>query len=321
VPGPLQTAEAPARPGTSSEGRWREEMRSTFGHLQAEGLAGAPAVRTGPRGVVAKASLGRVTAFRVEGTPQVLRRTRGSIRLAGADPLKVCVVRAGRVTLRRESQADVVVGPGELALYDTGRPYTLVLEDAWRCAVMTLPRDDLVVPRRTLDAALSCGLPTTAGPGVVLTQLIETAVGDAVGPGTAAHLGDASVDLLAGLACGVADATAPDDTLRTAVLDYIRRHLGDPGLDVASVARAHNISPRTVHRLFEQEEWSVGQTIRSLRLDAVHADLTNPALAAKPIMAIASRWGFQDQAHLTRAFRARFGTTPARLRREAGGAV
>jgi len=50
------------------------------------------------------------------------------------------------------------------------------------------------------------------------------------------------------------------------------------------------------------------------RLDATRRDLCDPALAARSISEIAFAWGFNDAAHFSRAFRARFGRSPRELR-------
>ena len=109
----------------------------------------------------------------------------------------------------------------------------------------------------------------------------------------------------------------PSDPDRELVLDYVRSHLRDPDLCHASVAAAHHMSPRSLNRLFEGEVRSVTETIRSLRLDAIRAELLDPRWRRNPVIVVASRWGFREQAHFTRAFKAEFGNTPAAMRRRA----
>jgi hypothetical protein len=57
----------------------------------------------------------------VAGSPQIVRRTAASLTAAPADPLKVCIQQTGRAVIH-QGDREVVIGPGELALYDTGRP-------------------------------------------------------------------------------------------------------------------------------------------------------------------------------------------------------
>ncbi|WP_228083499.1 helix-turn-helix domain-containing protein [Streptomyces profundus] len=98
---------------------------------------------------------------------------------------------------------------------------------------------------------------------------------------------------------------------------YIREHLGDSELTPRSVARAHHISLRYLHRLFHQHGLTVAAWIRQQRLEGCWRDLTDAAMFAHPIQAIAGRWGFTDSAHFSRAFRAAYGLPPSHLRRRA----
>jgi AraC-like DNA-binding protein len=263
-------------------------------------------------------SLGRVGAFRVAGTPQIVRRTTSAIVDAPADPLKVCIQQTGRAVVH-QGDVEVEIRPGELALYDTGRPYDLRLEGNWTCWVMTIPRDALSVPGNIVKAAMAHTFRADAGPGAVLAHLLDSSLApQAAGTESGAEqLGEAGVLLMASLLRSAGDADTPaEDVLRTRVLAHVGAHLGDPDLSHASVAAAHGMSPRSLHRLFENEPHTVSETIRAMRLDTIRAELVDPMSARRSTMAIASRWGYQDPAHFTRSFRARFGATPAALRRE-----
>jgi AraC-like DNA-binding protein len=146
---------------------------------------------------------------------------------------------------------------------------------------------------------------------------------DAVG---AERLGEAGFQLMASLVC--IDVPARDlysvssrtsvtaDALRARVHDFVRANLADPDLTHASVAAAHHVSARTLHRLFETEPHTVAEIIRLLRLEAIRRDLLNPNVSRRaPVKVVASRWGYADLSHLTRSFRAQYGITPGALRR------
>jgi AraC-like DNA-binding protein len=300
---------------TEAPDLWRRTVADTFAQLVPAPLTSA----SPPVGRVRSTPLGLARAFRVAGSPQILRRTTTSLRTAPADPLKICIQRAGR-TILHQGDVTLRLEPGQLALYDTGRPYALRLEGAWSCTVMTLPREALAVPGRMLVAAMQHAFAAGSGPGAVLTHLLETATQPGRGVLAAPHLGDAGANLLAGLISaedgpGTAPADLTDEALRASVLAHIATHLNRPDLDPASVARAHHISTRTLYRLFEGADHSVAETIRGLRLDRIRDNLADPALARHPTMEIAARWGFPVQAHFIRAFHARFGLTPAAHRR------
>lgn len=297
---------------------WHELLGSAFAHLEPERLDDHE-----PGGWLAGAQLGPLATYQVAGTPQVVRRSVTAIRRSAADPLKICVQLAGRATVHQDGR-EIVLEPGQLAIYDTGRPYRLRLEQQWSCAVMAFPRDALDLRAPVISAAMTHAYPLADGPGAVLASFVTAAVQQrAALRGTAAcRLGEAGLHLVAGT---LSDA-APDgaavpgdpaaDALRLRILDYVRAHLADPALSHASVAAAHHMSARTLHRMFEHEASTVTDYIRSRRLAAVLRDLTDPALANRAIATIAARWCFTDQAHFTRAFRARYGISPSAARRE-----
>lgn len=105
-----------------------------------------------------------------------------------------------------------------------------------------------------------------------------------------------------------------DEALYARIKQFILTRLGDPRLDADSIAAAHHISTRTLHRLFRANEISVAAWIRELRLDHCRADLLNPRLADRPVRSIALEWGFSDPTHFSRTFKATYGLSPAALR-------
>ena len=295
-------------------------MAAAFGRLRPEEYDG-PSHRPSTEldGTMSTVGLGRANAFRVTGTPQIVRRTRRSITDAPLDPLKVCIQHTGRAVVH-QGDVEVAIGPGQLALYDTGRPYDLRLEGEWTCWVMTLPRDALGMPAATVIAAMARPFCADVGPGSVLAHLLASSLESAPGgPAGAEQLGEAAVYIMASLLRGPdVPPAAVDDAQRAQVLAYVRAHLQDPDLGHTQVARAHGMSSRSLHRLFESEPQTVAETIRTQRLDAIRAEMVDPVAAGRSTMSIAHRWGYHDQAHFTRAFRARFGVTPAALRRGTG---
>src|SRR5699024_1227085 len=101
---------------------------------------------------------------------------------------------------------------------------------------------------------------------------------------------------------------------REAVVAFIEEHLGDADLDPQTIAAANFMSVRALHQLFEVTGDTVASTVRSLRLEQCRRDLENPAPATASISSIATRWGFVDSAHVSRAFRRAYGTTPSKWR-------
>ncbi len=102
---------------------------------------------------------------------------------------------------------------------------------------------------------------------------------------------------------------------RRAILEFIDRNLADVELGVTTIARAFNLSPRSIHKLFEGETRTVARTIWERRLECCRDLMVDPSLAARSITEIAHRWGFNDSQHFSRVFKQRFGMTPRDYRR------
>lgn len=94
--------------------------------------------------------------------------------------------------------------------------------------------------------------------------------------------------------------------------DFIEDSLADP-MDLASMAQELGLTPCAFARLFRK---SFGRPpyayVLERRLVRAKTLLRHGVL---PIKAIAADCGFTDQAHLTRLFKRRFGTTPAAFRK------
>jgi AraC-like DNA-binding protein len=114
----------------------------------------------------------------------------------------------------------------------------------------------------------------------------------------------------------------PSSTHRSALLyrlkAHIRSNLADPDLSLPETAAALGISPRYVNDLLADEDTSFQRYVLGERLAQCRRDLASPVLAHRHISEIAFAWGFNDAAHFSRAFRARFGCAPRELRAASG---
>ncbi|MBC7578551.1 MAG: acetamidase/formamidase family protein [Tardiphaga sp.] len=118
-------------------------------------------------------------------------------------------------------------------------------------------------------------------------------------------------------AAPVADSgTATQAAILHRICQTIERRLGDPDMAPARVAQAEGISERYLQKLFEGTGSNFTHYLRERRLQRAWADLSNPAEAHHAISEIAYRSGFNDSAHFSRAFRARFGLSPREFRQQ-----
>jgi AraC-like DNA-binding protein len=248
----------------------------------------------------------------------VCSRTRAKIRQSDPDLYRIDVVRTGRVILHQHG-AESVLGPGDLVCFDPSRPARLGHTDLRHVSV-TLPRN--LLPLQSAGGGRRTGprVPGDRGIGglassiiLLLPQYLEDwSVAEGV------RLGSTLIDLLAiALDPGKTARAEPapqHQYLLQRIYAYIEQQLSDRALSPGAIAAAHHISTRYLHKLFETQEATVGSWIRRRRLERCRRDLIDPALAGWSVSAIASRWGFGNPMHFSRAFRAEYGTAPSAYR-------
>jgi AraC-like DNA-binding protein len=168
-------------------------------------------------------------------------------------------------------------------------------------------------------------IPGQQGIGELVSQFLMQLAGqvDQYRAPAAARLSNAALDVLVALLGYQLDllSAVPAETHRRALLlrihAFIDQHLGDPELSPSVIAAAHHVSVRYLHKLFQEHDMTVAGWIRGRRLDRCRRDLVDPTLWARPVSAIAARWGFADSAHFSRVFRAAYGIPPREYRQRA----
>ncbi|MFI9202790.1 helix-turn-helix domain-containing protein [Streptomyces sp. NPDC053048] len=294
----------------------------------------AAAVRVGARqehgfdGVLDECRLGYLRVLSLEADPVRLSRTPRLVAHDPADGVAVALQLAGTAALTQDGRSTALL-PGQLAVLDLRRPFSLEQKERFRQRFFRLPGPVLNVPaarlRTVTGRALAPGEETAALPAPFLDRLADRAahiapdVGDLLA-GNVADLLAALVDAYAERAAYAQGADVCPGTARDHLLPvvraYIERHLGDPGLTPESIARAHGISVRYLHRLFEGEEATVGRLIQRRRVEECGKELARPApgQAGPAISAVAVRWGFPSPAHFSRVFKTVYGRSPREWR-------
>lgn len=90
--------------------------------------------------------------------------------------------------------------------------------------------------------------------------------------------------------------------------------LTDCSLTVAGIASRYGVTPRYVHKLFENDGITYTQFVISRRLNRAHRMLCDPRFKARSIASIAYDAGFGDISYFNRTFRRQYGATPSDIR-------
>jgi AraC-like DNA-binding protein len=297
------------------EAFWRQAMSETFVPLSVGQVA---ADRF--NGFIRSAWIGRLMVAEVNSTAQDIQRTRRLISRSDAEFFQIAVIDHGVGRISQDGR-EALLRPGDLAVYETTRPFQWSFDNDWNARVFTLPRGSVRLSeeqRRLLTARrLDGGSGITGVVSRFLRDLGRHAdtLSGAGSERVLADVTDLTLTLLSDWTGGSeAVRSSVQRSLMVRIKDHIDRRLADPTLRPAEIAAAVNISTRYLHRLFAAEHESVACYIRGLRLERCRRDLLDPRLADQSIATIAFRWGFGDLSGFNRSFKATFGVTPRDLR-------
>ena len=272
---------------------WSEETSRLFAALRTS--------PTSPREFWATArgqEIGSVRVARLTAVGHSVRRTRAQI--AGDDPEVFWLLQAlhGSTVVSQQDRT-AVLRPGDLTIYDSSHPYSIVTPGPFEVAVFQIPRGLLRMPDavvRTLTATRICA---DQGPAAFAVPYLRALV-DGVAAGTLPEhrddLGNGVVDLANAICAPKLAPTLPETgagsraTLEAAKR-VIEQRLDDPELSPDDVARAVFVSRRALYALFEGEGIGVAEWIRHRRLERCRRALRDPALAPWSVARIAAEIG------------------------------
>jgi len=294
----------------------RETIASTMVHVDID----FPEERESAAVYGAITDLGRVrvcsvrsNATKVERTPQFARddlepRIFLALQIAGSS----LIVQDGR---------EAVLRPGDLAFSESTTPYTLLDGDGIRQHFFAIPTADLALPRDAVKELAA----VTLSPRHPVADLAAAYFGRIAArpdifaqPGSDA-LGHPSIELVRALITTHLDASALGKqplhaTLQLRIIEYMRAHLSDPDLSPAQIASAHHISVRHLYNVLGEGGISLGDWIRTHRLEECRNALSYPAGQFIAIAQLARRWGFRDVSSFGRSFRTAYGMSPREWR-------
>ncbi|WP_457962219.1 helix-turn-helix domain-containing protein [Arthrobacter sp. D1-29] len=294
-------------------------------HLVAESfvpLAARTADVDGFRGQMRSRVLDRMSVVEVTATSHEVHRTPALIAQASERYFKLNLQLEGTGLLIQDNR-EALLQPGDLAIYDTNRPYTLAFEEEARMMVVMFPCDALSLPTDYVGQLAAVRMAGSTGLSGIVGQFIRQLSENLEvlsGP-SGSRLATNALDLVSTMLHAemdiAPDRMKPQALLAVSVREYIEANLSDPLLSPASIAAAHFISTRHLHNVFHESGTTVASWIRSQRLDGARRELRDPLHAGQSVGAVAARWGFLDAAHFSRIFRDSFGVSPSDWRRGA----
>jgi AraC-like DNA-binding protein len=286
---------------------WREMICATFVRLAAE-----PTAAGRFSGRIEHVPVGDLELSAVVAGGQHVRRTRSLIAQGNEEYLLASIQRSGTGRIEQDGRT-ALLSPGDIAFYDSTRPYTLHFDNPFHQLVVQVPKRELMLrDTRPLTArALRRGTPGGAV-SAFFTSLFDATRASGEQP---AVLLPHAIGLLcsAALFAGGAEPVpaAAGALARERVLQFLRRNLADPSLDADAVAAACHVSRRTLYRILGAD--GVATRLRRMRIEQAQAMLLREP--GRPVASVGFACGFDSESGFHRAFRTAAGMTPGEYRK------
>ena len=262
--------------------------------------------------------LGAILFARCSGVAQRFDRRLSHILTGSADSVMVVLELEGG-GWRGEYDGRVAEGrKGQIRIVDMARPFAISTEAYSSLYVMT--------PRTLLEESAKLdlhGLVVSADSvsGRLLGSHLR-ALGDTIERMTSAEA-EAAAKALVALIRGAVVAHAPplsgeprpiEKMLLSSARRFVEANLDDLSLSPEAVRRHLGVSRTLLYKVFEPAG-GVSAFVQARRLDRAFDAILHDHAERRTLGEIAYRHGFRSDAHFSRAFRARFGVTPGRLRK------
>jgi AraC-like DNA-binding protein len=270
-------------------------------------------------GSVSVAGLGGARMAHVTTSPCTVRRRAEDIaRISVPDYLVKFQLKGHSIWTQRKRE--VHLRPGDFVIASMAEPYSLQLIDDYSMPVLALSGaamfDLTADPDQFLGVRMSgedadCGL-LTSFVGEVMARMNR--LDSAMLARSEANI----LDLLRGVLTARAKrrSISPAEQ-RRAIKSFVHTRITDHKLGPQMIAAEFGITPRYVHTLFSDGPETIGEYIRSLRLNSCREALESCAQAEQSLTDFALSWGFYDLSHMSRCFRAAFDLTPTEVRERA----
>jgi len=258
-------------------------------------------------------------------SPHVVERSGEQINEHDEPHYKLNFQLAGHGLLTQNGR-EARTGPGDLVLFNTNDPYTLVYDNDVQLLVVQFPHRLLSAPPMLLNQLTAQAISGDRGLARVarsyLSELAQnlTWIAGELGPRIAHNaVGLLTSMFLSELGVLTTSATHPHEQLLREIEEFVQDNIADPELGPEVIASAHFISTRHLHTIFKERGQTVSDWIRSLRLEYCRRDLLDPVHAHESVFRIAMRWGFVDPSHFSKVFRSAYGMSPRDFRLAATG--
>jgi AraC-like DNA-binding protein len=296
---------------------WRQTVRETLVEHECRQRSNRPFV-----GGITSVKVKELVFSTLHSRDQIVRRTNRNIRHDSKELLLFVLQLGGNCDLEQDGR-DTRLGPGEMACFDTTRPYMMNFSDDFEHLVIQVPNLTISSRIGPTSRFVARKISTTSPMGKLAFPFLKHASNSFSELDSSAAHGVATIAISL-LATAFGELMVGDDkpirwgkdALLCRAKAYIESHLQDPDLDTARISRSMGISCRYLQELFQADNLTPTEFLWSRRLERSRRYLTDPQMNGNSISQIALACGFSDLTHFSRRFKARYLATPRDCRRK-----
>lgn len=267
------------------------------------------------------ACLGDLQLITVSSPQIVVRRGGADVANARHAPYLIKFQQRGQALFTQRGKS-MQLRTGDFVVCSTAEPYCLEFLGDYEMPVLVVPRLAMRRLCTRADDLLGRRMPGTEADCRLIAAFVAqiASAGSTLTGSYSVHVGESLGILLSGvLNRHTARRALPRDrmTLLADVKAHIEARLQDRHLGAESIALAFGVCKRTIHKLFEDEEQSLGRYIMHRRVETIRRCLERAGSERRSLTEMALQTGFYDLSHMTRTFRHVYGTSPSRVLEEA----
>lgn len=285
-----------------------------------------PLVNRGFYGAIENCTLPGIDISVVKSHAQEVHRTEAHIDAADEQFFLVSIQVKGCGHIAQDGR-EAVLMPGMFALYQSSRPYRLTFKNRFEQIVLKLRRAELLNVVSEPEQMTARAISGKRGAGLLFLNgvkaLLDTPANTQVTKLSANAMSDSLINLLAAGLYSLPnihsiEVPALHEYHLSRIKEYIESNLHNSQLSLDMIAAELDVSVSLIHRVFSSEVHTPVQYIWEQRLQRAKRHLVSAQFHHETISSLAYRCGFNDAAHFSRAFRARFGVTASDWKKSAG---
>lgn len=266
-----------------------------------------------------RTDFGDVSLQSMSSSDTTFRRTATHARDDAPPTVYLALKQCGTSRVSQDGR-NAVLRPGDLVLTRSTGPGTIDMSGESADHHLLIPAGQLALPERTLTQVTATRLgPDRPLARIVAAHMRQLAASRTLRPVEATALVGPTVALVRALVAVAADepqlASGPlSDSLQDRIVDYLHEHWPDQDLTASRVAQVHHVSRRHVYSLLGAAGISLGDWLRTRRLEACRDELAGPGAGRVNVSDVGRRWGFPNPTSFGRAFKRAYGLTPGEWR-------